>query len=81
MRDPRPLALVPPAGTSFRVSLGFAEPGGTSLFMGALAPLLATRAFPPESAPADSLVRPARDDPGTNFWPAVLARLKLDDAA
>ena len=43
-------------GTSFRVPLGFAEPGGTSLFTGALAPLLATLAFPPESAPADSLV-------------------------
>ena len=48
--------LIRPAGTSVRVPLGFAEPGCTSLFTGALAPLLATLAFPPESAPADSLV-------------------------
>jgi hypothetical protein len=48
---------------------------------GALAPLLAARAFPPESAPADSLVRQARDDRGTNFWPAVLACCSCGAAA
>ena len=67
-----PESLVRPARTSFRVPLGFAEPGCTSLFTGALAPLLATLAFPPESAPADSLVGPDNHS-GTNSWPAVLA--------
>src|SRR5580658_7909178 len=55
------LPAIPTPSTAGRnfvpVSLGFAEPGCPSLLMGALAPLLASRAFPPESAPADSLVR------------------------
>jgi hypothetical protein len=38
-------------------SHGFAVPGCPSLVMGALAPLLTLRAFPPKSAPADLLVR------------------------
>ncbi len=50
----RARALVRPAGTSFRVALGSAEPVRTRLLTGALAPLLASLAFLPESAPADS---------------------------
>jgi protoporphyrinogen oxidase len=60
------------------VRLRFAEPGGTSLFAGALAPLLAARAFTPESAPADSLVRLAHMGIRNEL---MASRTRLNEAA